>query len=215
KELCKVPIPEGVTGEERQRLEGDQRRRQANYLCLFAEGSEREGRLLEAFQAYLEFGNLAEAKELVAVLHESAVRARPDLWAQGRIAVMLAKATPEQRKPVEEEIARRWKAVQVDKDPEALRRFVSAFGSLFATGRAARLKLAERLVEENAYLEAELQLEQLSLQREDIQIAGRAVDGLARLCARKGLMEDAAHFYHILARDFATVVVRNGKTGKE
>ena len=45
---------------------------------------------------------LAEARELVPVVNESSVRTRPDLWAQGRIAVMIAKATPEQRKPLSE-----------------------------------------------------------------------------------------------------------------
>jgi hypothetical protein len=215
KELCKLSIPDNLTGEERQKLESEQRRRQAGYLCLYAGGREREGRLLDAFQAYLEYGALAEARELVPVINESAVRTRPDLWAQGRIAAMIAKATPEQRKPLEEEIARRWKLVQEDKDPESLRRFVAAFGSLFAAGREARLRLAERLMEQNAYLEAELQLEQLSLQRDDPKIAGRAVEALARMWARKGLMEDASHYYRILGRDFAKVVIRDGKTGAQ
>jgi outer membrane protein assembly factor BamB len=215
KELCKVPIPEGATTEERQKLESEQRRRQAGYLCLFAEGREKQGRLLDAFQAYLEYGALAEAKELVPVINESSVRTQPDLWAQGRIAAMMAKATPEQRKPLEDEIARRWKLVQEDKNHEALRRFVAAFGSLSSVGREARLKLAERLIEQNAYLDAELQLEQLSLQRDELPVAGRGVETLARMWARRGLMDDASHYYRILGRDFAKVVIRDGKTGAE
>src|SRR5208282_793054 len=93
KGLCKMAIPPNAAPEEKQKLEEEQRRRQAGYLCLLAKGREEQGRLLDAFQAYLEFAGLAESSELVSVINAPAVKARPDVWAQGRIAALVAKAT--------------------------------------------------------------------------------------------------------------------------
>ena len=137
--MCKMAMPPNAAPEEKQKLEEEQRRRQAGYLCLLAKGREEQGRLLDAFQAYLEFAGLAESSELVSVINEPAVKARPDVWAQGRIAALVAKATPERRKPLDAEIAHRWQQVQASKDPKALPQFVAEFGSLFAEGREARL----------------------------------------------------------------------------
>jgi outer membrane protein assembly factor BamB len=215
KELCQLPVPEGATAEERQKAEQEQRRRLAGFFCLLADGREKQGRLMEAFQAYLDFGALAEAKELVSVINEPAVKAQPDVWAQGRIAALVAKASPEQRKSLESGIAARWQTVQETNNLDAMRRFVKAFGSLFRVGRQARLHFTERLLEENLFIEAEMHLLQLRRQKDDPPIAGQAVEALARLMARKGLMEDAAYYYRILGTDFANVLIRDGKTGAE
>ncbi|HLJ93661.1 MAG TPA: PQQ-binding-like beta-propeller repeat protein [Gemmataceae bacterium] len=212
-ELCQIPVPDGATAEERQKCEQEQRRRQAGFLCLLADGREKQGRLMDAFQAYLDFGALAEAKELVTVINEPAVKAQPDVWAQGRIAALVAKASPEQRKALEKQIAARWETVEGTKNLDAMRRFVKAFGSLFRVGRQARLLFAERLLDENLFIEAEMHLLQLYRQKEDTPIAAQAVEALARLMARKGLMDDAAYYYRILGTDFANVVIRDGKTG--
>ncbi len=215
KELCKIDIPADATPEQRKKLEAEQQRRHAGFLCLYAKGCEDEGQLLQAFQAYLDFGALPQSEQQISIINEKAVQARPEIWAQGRIADLVAKATPEQRKSLEEEIGKRFKAAQASKDPEALRHFVNAFGSLFAIGGEARLQLAERCLEENKFLEAELQLRQLRREQEYPQIGARAVEALARLMSRKGLLDDAAYYYQILARDFAHVVVRDGKTGAD
>jgi tetratricopeptide (TPR) repeat protein len=215
KELCQVPVSETATTEERRLAEQEQRRRLAGFLCLLADGREKQGRLMDAFQAYLDFGALAEAKELVSVINEPAVKAQPDVWAQGRIASLVAKASPEQRRSLENEIAARWKAVEATNHLDAMRRFVKAFGSLFQVGRQARLHLSERLMDENLFIEAEMHLLQLRRQKEDPRIAAQAVEGLARLMTRKGLMEDATYYYRILGTDFAHVMIRDGKTGAE
>jgi outer membrane protein assembly factor BamB len=213
RELCQVAVPEGATAEERAQCEQEQRRRQAGFLCLLADGREKQGRLMDAFQAYLDFGALAEAKELVSVINEPAVKAQPDVWAQGRIATLVAKASPEQRKSLEKQIAARWEAVESANNLDAMRRFVKAFGSLFSVGRKARLHFTERLLDEDLFIEAEMHLLQLYRQKEDAKIAALAVEALARLMARKGLMDDAAYYYRILGTDFANVVIRDGKTG--
>src|SRR5262249_10856772 len=129
-----------------------------------------------------------------------------------------AKATPEQREPLEKKIAERWDAVKKGGNADDLRKFVGTFGMQFKVGREARLALAEQLMDENTkdnLLEAERQLLLLRQQQDDPQTAGTAVETLARLMARKGLLEDAAHYYRVLARDFAKVQVREGKTGDD
>src|SRR5690348_11317879 len=57
-----------------------------------------QGRLVEAFEKYREFGELAGKQELISVVDEPAVKAAPDVWSQGRIAAMVARAKPEHRK---------------------------------------------------------------------------------------------------------------------
>jgi outer membrane protein assembly factor BamB/tetratricopeptide (TPR) repeat protein len=213
KELCRVPIPADATAEERQRLEDDEHRRQANFLCLLANGREKQGRLADAFHAYLDFGSLSGNHELVPVIDEPSVRVLPNVWAQSRIAAMVAKASPDQRKPLEHEISEQWEKVRSGKDLEALRRFVKLYGSSFRVGKEARLHLAELLMEKEAFLEAELQL--LQLVRDDPQLAARAVEALARLVIRKELFEDAVYFYRLLGRDYAKILVRDGKTGAD
>jgi hypothetical protein len=178
------------------------------------DGREKQGRILEAFQAYEEFGGLKDNRELISVPGHGDLRARPDVWAQGRLAAMVAKADSEKRKLLEEKMAEEWRAIQKGSDLEKLRQFVRVFGSLFSVGKEARLRLAERLIQENAFLEAEVNLLQLR-QQEDAVLAGRAVENLARLMIRKGLLEDAAYYFRILGRDYSQTIIRDGKTGAD
>ena len=215
KQLCVLPIPKDASAEEKQKLESEQRHRQAGFLCLLARGREQQGRLVEAFQAYLDFGSLAESKERVSVINEPTVMVQPDVWAQGRISELVAKATPAQRMPLEKEIAKRWNGVKSSKNLDDLRHFVGAFGSLFAVGREARLFLAERLIKEHVLLEAELHLLQLRSQQDDTSMAARAVEMLARMMTDRGLLEEAVYYYRLLGTEFARVPVRDGKTGSD
>src|SRR5262249_46848933 len=142
----------------------------------------------------------------------------PDVWASGRIAAMVLAATPEQRAPLEKQIAKAWDDVRKAGDAERLRQFVTMFGSLFEVGREARLQLAERLIEENnknSLLEAERPLLLPRGQRDEPRRAARAVEALARLMTRQGMLEDAAHYYRVLGKEFAKVEVRDGKTGAD
>src|SRR5262249_16729764 len=159
----------------------------SNYLCLVAKGREKQGRLVEAFQACIDFGALTGSKELVSLIDEPSVKCRPDVWARGRIAAMMARATPEQRQPLELKISERWNEIKDASNTDALKQFVALFGSAFVVGRQARLQLAERLLEdgkEDDLREAQLHLLQLRSQRDNPQLAGQAVEALARLMLR-------------------------------
>jgi len=85
---------------------------------------------------------------MIGSIDEPNVEAAPDVWAQGRIAALIARASAEQRVPLEKEIARRWSQVKASNVAD-MRRFVATLGSLFKVGKEARLQLAERLAQEN------------------------------------------------------------------
>jgi outer membrane protein assembly factor BamB/tetratricopeptide (TPR) repeat protein len=217
-ELCKVDLT-STTGAERTALMAEERRRRANFLCLVGKGREAQNRLVEAFERYLELGQEARKDELIQVIDEPSVKAAPDVWSQGRIAAMIANSKdPNQKKAVEDLITARWKKLKASRASlDELRKFVQMFGSLFGVGKEARLALAERLMEDtdlNSLLEAEQQLHLLRAATEEQAVAARAVEALARLNTRKGLLEDAAYYYRLLGEKFPNVKV-DGKTGAD
>ncbi len=186
-----------------------------SYYLLLGKGREVQGKLVDALKAYLELASRGPGDELIAVPGEPALRVRRDVWVRGRIGEMLRRATPGQRKQLEEEIGRRRKAVDGGKDVEGLRAFVTAFGLASAVGREARLQLARLLAEKKDYAAADQLLQELRRQRADVRLAARAVLELARLAARRGLIADAAYYYRVLAREFPTTEVEDKKTGAE
>jgi outer membrane protein assembly factor BamB len=218
RDLCQVEPDPDATAEAKQKAATEQRRRQARYLWLVAEGREKQGRLTDALQNYLEFGAAADRKELIESVVDRGVRAPAEVLAQGRISAMVARASPEQRQALEQMIAHRWDDLRSKADVRELRTFVALFGSGFRVGREARFALGERLANEagtDSLPEAEQHFLLLARQRDDVPLAARATEALGRLLARKGLLEDAAHYYRVLGKDFADVPIRDGKTGAD
>ncbi len=211
--LCSLNLSADATDAQR----AEARRRRTNFLYLVAKGKEGQRKLTEAFDKYLELNSDAQPDELLTLVDQRLVKAAPDVLAQGRIAAMVAGATEAERAPLEARIAARWQEIQKGNDPADLRKFVTLFGSLFAVGEEARLHLAERLMEDdkdpNALIDAERQLSLLRARARDPETAARAVECLARLNTRKGLLEDAAYYYRILRDRYPAVKVRDGKTG--
>ncbi|MFO0926753.1 MAG: PQQ-binding-like beta-propeller repeat protein [Gemmataceae bacterium] len=218
-EMCRIDLT-GKTGAEATALEQEMRRRRANFLCLVGKGREAQNRLAEAFDKYLELAAEARKDELIQVVDEPSVKAAPDVWAQGRIAAMIAGAADaKQKQQIEQAITERWNRLRDTRAAalDDLRRFVALFGSLFDVGKEARLQLAERLMEDtdiSSLLEAEQHLCLLRGDQEKPEVAARAVEALARLNTRKGLLEDAAYYYRLLGERYPKVTV-NGKTGAE
>lgn len=213
KDLCKTDNAE------------EQLARYGDYWSRLAKGRETQGRLLDAFEAYMEFGKLVGDRKLVRVSDQPNTDARPDVWARGRIGAMMAKASPEKRKPLEEKIAEQWKSLQDTDDIDKLENFVALFGSAFEVGKQAKFRLAEKLMNDprgdrvqDSQLRSQLLLLQLRELRhhaddKDKLIAAQAVEALARLMIQKNEMSHAATYYKELGRDFAKTVIRDGKTG--
>src|SRR5262249_54503380 len=136
---------------------------------------------------------------------------------------MMAKATPEQRKPLDDKIAEEWKAVQSKNDVEAVRAFAATFDVPFAVGREARLQLADAIIAKNdqaAFLEAEMYLQQLRVPglKEDPEVGGRALEALVRLEQARGThaaIELAASYRRQLGQEFPKTAFRVGKTGAQ
>ena len=217
KKLCEVEIPEGATEGQRRQLAEEELRRKSNFFCLVAKGKETQGKLLDAFENYMAFGTLVGNKEMVSVIDEPNTNARPDVWARGRIQNMIKKATPEQRKPLEDKVVEEWTKIRDTNDVEKLRGFVKVFGGMFEAGTEARILLADKLSatgNEEDVREAEYML--LGLRGGDeVASAARATESLARLYVRKGLLDDSVGMIMELGRRFPKEVVRDGKTGAD
>jgi outer membrane protein assembly factor BamB len=220
-ELCRLDL-DAVPEKDRAKLEAEQRRRRAAFLWLVGKGREEQGRLVEAFEKYQQFAQEAgKQSELVPAVDDRQVKAAPDVWSRGRIIAMMNNATPENRRPLEKLIAEKWSKLRETNDLQELRAFVRMFGSVSEAGKEARLALAERLMEqsesgeEHPLLEAELELNQFRTGRHSPELAARATEALARLYTRKGLLEDAAYCYRKLGKEYADIVIRDGKTGRQ
>ncbi len=151
-------------------------------------------------------------------LDEPSVKSNTQVWARGRINAMMATAPADQRKPLEELIETRWQQLKSNPNTAAMTSFVGMFDTQFRAGREARLELALQLMDQEgtgSLLTAENLLLQVALQRQDRTQAARATETLARLLIRKNYLEDAAHYYRVIGREFADVVVRDGKTGAD
>jgi outer membrane protein assembly factor BamB/tetratricopeptide (TPR) repeat protein len=222
RDLCRIEIPSEADSATRQRLTDENVHREVNYLSLLGRGREQQGRLLDAFAAYEQFGALTGNKELVSTVDDPNTRTRPDVWSRGKIKGMLDRADAEQRHQLEDAIEKRWEAVRSGADLDAVRRFVSIFGTNLRVGREAQLQLAERLLasgKSEELTEAETRLQALGLspdvRRQDPPTAARALEAMIRVYLKRGLYEDAVGFYKQLGTEFANVPVRDGKTGAE
>ncbi|HTU93034.1 MAG TPA: PQQ-binding-like beta-propeller repeat protein, partial [Gemmataceae bacterium] len=220
-ELCKLDL-DSAPDKERGKLEAEQRRRRSTFLWLVGKGREEQGRLVEAFEKYQQFAEAAgKQSELVPAVDDRQVKAAPDVWSRGRIIAMMNNATPENRRPLEKLIGDKWNKLRETNDLQELRSFVRMFGSLSDAGKEARLELVERLMEqrdsgeEHPLLEAELELNQFRTGRHSAELAARATEALARLYTRKGLLEDAAYCYRKLGKEYADILIRDGKTGRQ
>lgn len=203
----------GLSEEERQIREREIRDRKARLLRLVAKGREQQGRLPEAFAAYVEFAELSR-DELIAFPEDPGTRALPRVWAKGRIEKMIRQADESKRRELEDAIQQRWQQIVAANDLEEMRKFVGLFGSVSAQGRKARLALAEKLIRGEQLTEAEGEL--LILVRDaEPETAAAALETLARLKTRLGELDEAARCYRQLAQKYPKIPVRDGKTGEE
>lgn len=217
--LCEIPAEPGETPEDTSRREDDTRRRKRQYQFLLARGREGQGRLGEAFDHYLALANLGEGKQLIDAPDEPNVKMRPDVWARGRIESMIRRAVnADAKKSLEERVNKEWEQVKGGNDLKKLREFVAVFGPFFDAGREAQFRLADVLLStknEADAREAQTHLSQLRVSAEDPVIRARATEALAKLMIDNRMMEDAVGLYMQLGKEYADLVIRDGKTGAD
>lgn len=217
KSVCEVPTPAMATAAQVEDARRESRRRKSAYLCLFAAGRESQGKLVEAFDSYLEVAGVLGGGELQAVLDEPSLRAASDTWAQGRVAAMVAKANPANREQLEARVASKLNQAKSPATPiEELRGLVTVFGHMSSTGQEIRLLLAERLAAEGgteAMTQAEQQLELVRPPLATPEQHGRALVRLAGLNLSRQLPDDAVACLAKLAAEYPDIAIE-GKTGK-
>jgi outer membrane protein assembly factor BamB len=217
--LCEIPAEPNEAPEDKARRGDEIKRRKRQFQFLLARGREGQGRLGEAFDHYLALANLGEGKQLIDMPDEPNVKMRPDVWARGRIESMIRRAaTPEAKKSLEVRVNKEWAQVKAGNDLNQLREFVAVFGPFFEAGREAQFKLADVLLStrnEADAREAQTHLSQLRVAAEDPATRARATEALAKLMIDNRMMEDAVGLYLQLGKEYADVVVRDGKTGAD
>ena len=192
----------------------EEKRRRTTLLLLMGRAREQQGKRVEAARHYIELGNMVHEK-LIEAPDDPGLKLLPSVYAQQRLDAILKAATPEEKKQIEQELADRLKKARSRKDPAELRGLVETVSVAHAVGREARLELAELLSGKGSFLDAEQLLLPVRVQKQDATAAARALDQLANLCTRVGLLADAVYFWKELARDHGNVTVRAGKTGKD
>jgi outer membrane protein assembly factor BamB len=221
--LCRPSIPASAGPQQRAALEKEGQRRQTQLLALIARGREKQGRVLDALEAYRELSR--HSGELMTVPDEPAVQTRPDLWAQGRVAALLAHANPSQRQLLEQQVRREGQKLSANSDRTALRRFVTLFGAIEGEAGSlvgeARLRLARHLAHTSGRhhaLEAELMLHEILDPQTNAQSAISVAQALyehAALLTQHGLLEEAVTDYRQLAREHPGVLVHDGESGAQ
>lgn len=219
KALCEVTIDPDITDVKKTELMDERVRRRALYLSILAKGRQKQGRLVEAFDAYRAFAAIGDSKQLVDIYDEPNAKTRPDVWARGRIDAMLRNAKDAaDRKPLEDRVVKDWESIRAANDLGQLREFVKVFGPYFAVGREAQLFLAEKLLvagNDEDLRDAQTNLMQLWATSEDDTHAAKAVEALARIMVKRGMLEDAVGLYTTLGTRYGTTVLRDGKTGAD
>jgi outer membrane protein assembly factor BamB/tetratricopeptide (TPR) repeat protein len=216
-DLCHVSIPADANEATKKKLLEEQLRRDSTRLLYLAKGREEQGRLDEALKHYMSFGLLIGNRKEVESPDEPGTTAAPSVWALGRISAMMSKASPEQRKPLMNELISRWDAVKKSNDQDQLQSFVNVFGLIEPVGNDARLTLASRLIDsKNVDDQREAQKLFGSLRKvSDRNIAAKASERLAKLYIDIGLLDDAMAIYADLSRSDPDVMIRDGMTGSQ
>jgi outer membrane protein assembly factor BamB len=98
-----------IEGPKTRQATIEAQRRRGIFVTIVGLGHEQAGELVEALRLYLDFAATAPATQLLPVAADPNVRVAPDAWARGHIVALLKRATPEQRKQLEEEIEKRLK----------------------------------------------------------------------------------------------------------
>ncbi len=213
-QLLQIPAPDGETESARVAREQEERQRRAQYWHLVARGRENQGRLREAFQAYLEFAKLG-SQEYVLLPQDGSVRVIPELYAEAKLSALLQRpSSPEQRQELAALVRQEWEQVRASPNRENLRRFVSLFGMASDLAAEARLLLAEQCLAAGENVEAEMVLLPL-LTHSNPQFAASGLEALARLHARLGKMQDAIFYYRKLAERYPEIRLPGGKSGRQ
>jgi len=198
-------------GDEIQRLIEDPSQR-ASYLRLMAEGLEKLGEYRPALDYYLALVDLDRENRGLESL-DKAHRVRRDRWVREQLTALRGAAPPDVQAEIDRLAQARLETALKENTAEALQRYLDYFAG-FPQADRARAELVDRLRQNRRLLLAELELRRWERSPERPQ-AGGALAQLALLLREAKLADDAALCYARLGREFADVVCREGKTGRQ
>jgi len=217
KSACEVSPAPMATETQAADARKETRRRKAAFMGLLAAGRESQGRLAEAFDAYVDVAATLGGSELLPVLEEPSLMAASDTWAQGRVSAMMAKAAPAKRTELEAKVAQRLEKAKAANTPmDELRGLSTVFGHLSSSGQEIRLLLAARLAAEGSADAMTLAEQQLELVRPPLATPeqhARSLVELAKLNLSRQLPDDAAACLSTLALEYPDLLI-DGKSGK-
>jgi len=177
-----------------------------------AAGFEKAGQLPAALEHYLKLTQLDQKqRELEAIDKTHSVRR--DRWIQVRMAELHKSAPAEVRAEIDRTTRARLDAAIAAGTSEALQQFLDYFG-MMPQADEARLRLVAKLRDGRRLLQAEMLLRRIE-RSEDRRVAGSAVAELAYMLRDARLVDDAALCFRRLGDEFADVVCRDGKTGRQ
>lgn len=184
----------------------------ATYLRLMAAGHQSVQDYGAALEGYLALAGVDDLKGQTERLSK-ALSVRRDRWLQAQLAGLREAAPDDFRTQIDQAVeARRQAAIEAG-TPEALQRFLDAYGNQPAAA-AARKELIARLARAGRLLEAELLLREQE-RSADPGAAAAAVAETAEMLRASGKAADAAVYYRRLAGELADVSCREGKTGRQ
>jgi outer membrane protein assembly factor BamB len=185
---------------------------QATLLRLVAMGLEDAGEYEEALNRYRELIELDDDGRRPEPIDEG-LALRRDRWIRVQMSALRQKMPEESRNEIDRFARELLDVAIAERTPEAVRGFLDYFDSQ-PIAREARDILGGLLKQKGRLLELELLLER-EARSSDPERAGRAIAEMAAILAGVDRWGDAAVCYRRLAEDFADVICRDGKTGKE
>ncbi|MBA4017334.1 MAG: hypothetical protein C0483_09185 [Pirellula sp.] len=185
--------------------------REEVYLRRRALAHEKAGDWRQALTQYLRLIDATNLTEEPIRVSNNAVSIRRELWIRTRLDALASSAGAESAAALEKEIEARRTQALASQDPAQMRRFLEYFGDHRAAD-ALRLSLADRLVKDDALLEAENLLRRVA-QSEDPTTAREAVGELAELLVLHGRADDADTYLDQLEGSWRDAKDASGKTG--
>ncbi|MEX0792198.1 MAG: PQQ-binding-like beta-propeller repeat protein [Pirellulaceae bacterium] len=191
---------------------------------LKATGRHRQGKTLEAFEAYLEFADLAEvlhgddqtAEELHLDSLEPDLKAHHSRVLRGYMVELAPTAEDAELEKIESTLQARLDEIASGEadEVERLHRFATHFHP-FDVSREARIRRTARLLKDGRLLEGEIALRGLFVDQVPAQDKARLILALAELCETEQMPKQATKWFELLAEQFSDIAVRGNQSVSE
>ena len=190
----------------------DQPQQRSEYLRLMTDGLQQTGKMSKAFDVCLELMDMGQPRSQVEEV-EPQLSLRRDRWIRSNLTNIMAAASAKDRKNMDELLLQKLESAIALDSSAALRQVAEYFGG-HSVSSQAQLRLAERLIDSNELLEANVILTRLAASKDET-LAAPAIALSARLLEKASRYETAADFYRLLLDRFSDTDCIDGMTGRE